>query len=129
MSAVELHGAPVLPAMVDGEWFGIPAGVVQEVLPAATWVAVPGARPETPGISFWRDRPIAVVDIKALLGGEKALVAGVARARLLIVAVGDDSVAVPVDAAREVRHGWDPHAGPQADPHASGSRGAVVELD
>jgi chemotaxis signal transduction protein len=103
MISVRATSFPILPVMLDGEWVGFSALVVREVLPAGPWVPIAGASDETPGIAFWKRRPIAVIDLQAMRGDLPALVPGVARARLLLVNVFDELVAVPVDAAREVR--------------------------
>lgn len=91
----------LVPARVGQAWVLVDAEIIREILGAESWLPIPGARAEMPGVIAWRGRAIPVVDLAAPFGFTR-LSAGEARARTLIVAVAESIVAVPVDAAREV---------------------------
>lgn len=91
----------LVPARIGQAWVLLDAEIIREILGSETWLPIPGARAEMPGVIAWRGRAIPVVDLAAPFGSER-LVNGETRARTLIAAVADSIVAVPVDAAREV---------------------------
>lgn len=90
-----------VPARIAQAWVLLDAENVREILGAESWLPIPGARAEMPGVIAWRGRAIPVVDLAAPFGSER-LGQGEQRSRTLIAAVADSIVAVPVDAAREV---------------------------
>lgn len=91
----------LVPARIGFAWVLLDAEIIREILGAESWLPIPGARAEMPGVIAWRGRAIPVVDLAAPFGTER-LTTGQTRARTLIAAVADNIVAVPVDAAREV---------------------------
>lgn len=91
----------LVPARIGQAWLLLDAEIIREILGSETWLPIPGARAEMPGVIAWRGRAIPVVDLAAPFGFER-LVSGETRPRTLIAAVADSIVAVPVDAAREV---------------------------
>lgn len=91
----------LVPARIGQAWVLLEAEIIREILGAETWLPIPGARAEMPGVIAWRGRAIPVVDLAAPFGSER-LGTGESRARTLIASVADSIVAVPVDAAREV---------------------------
>lgn len=95
-----------VPARIGQAWVLLDAEIVREILGAESWLPIPGARAEMPGVIAWRGRAIPVVDLAAPFGSER-LASGERRSRTLIAAVSDSIVAVPVDAAREV-HAFSP---------------------
>jgi chemotaxis signal transduction protein len=90
-----------VPARIAQAWVLLDAETIREILGAESWLPIPGARAEMPGVIAWRGRAIPVVDLAAPFGSDR-LGRGEQRARTLIVTVAESIVAVPVDAAREV---------------------------
>jgi chemotaxis signal transduction protein len=76
---------------------------VREILGARPWVALPRARPEVPGALPWRGRAVAVLDLGATLPGLARLDPESPRPRTLVVELGPNTIAIPVDGVREVR--------------------------
>ena len=95
----------LVPARIETAWIVVDASIVREILGAQSWLSIPGARAEMPGVVAWRGRALPLVDLAAPFGLPR-LAAGGARARTLICSVAENTVAVPVDAAREV-HAFD----------------------
>jgi chemotaxis signal transduction protein len=91
----------LVPAKIGAAWVLLDAEIIREILGAETWLPIPGARAEMPGVIAWRGRAVPVVDLAAPFGFD-GLGPGELRSRTLIAAVADSMVAVPVDAAREV---------------------------
>lgn len=91
----------LVPVQLGAEWLLVDASIVQEILGPETWLPIPRARPELPGVLAWRGRAIPVVDLGPALGLQ-VLQTGAARHRTLIVGSGRSLAAVPVDSAREV---------------------------
>jgi len=92
----------VIPAMAGSTWFVLDALAVQEVMGARAWVPLPHASPETPGVLAWRGRAVAVLDVGKFLDGCSPLRASAPCPRTLVVEAGDCTMAIPVDAVREV---------------------------
>ena len=93
----------MLPFRVQGVWMLVEASLVQEILAARSWVPIPGARPLLPGVMAWRGKAIAVLDVGATGEGLARLALGEARARTVVVRVGESTLALTADAVREVR--------------------------
>ncbi|MBI5533776.1 MAG: chemotaxis protein CheW [Deltaproteobacteria bacterium] len=92
----------------------IEAGLVREIVGARTWVPVPGARVELPGVVAWGGRAVAMLDIARVVPGLRPLAPGEQRPRALIVDVHDSVLAVPSDWVSEVRVVADDKLGPRA---------------
>jgi chemotaxis signal transduction protein len=92
----------IIPAMAGSTWFVLDALAVQEVLGMRTWVPLAHASPETPGVLSWRGRAVAVLDVRPLLGAGELLAKGTTCARTLVVQGEGCTLAIPVDAVREV---------------------------
>jgi len=84
----------------------IRANAVREVLGARSWVPVPGARKDVPGIVAWGGRAIALVDLAHFQPGALPLAAGEQRARVVVTEGAGCTLALPVDQASEV---WRSH--------------------
>jgi chemotaxis signal transduction protein len=94
----------IMPVRVAGVWLAIPAGVVQEVVGQKRFIAVPNAVAAIPGVLPWRGRAIALVDIVLVTGLGPALAATAEPAPRHIVLASDDcTLALPVEAVREVQ--------------------------
>jgi chemotaxis signal transduction protein len=91
----------ILPALAKTSWFGLDALAVQEVLGARTWIALPHASLETPGVLAWRGRAVAVLDVGRLLD-QGATLSGSSCARALVIDAKECTLAIPVDGVREV---------------------------
>jgi chemotaxis signal transduction protein len=92
----------LLPARLGASWLLFDGAVVREVLGPVPWVPLPGGPSGFPGVLAWAGRAIAVCDLASLLdAGGTPLERGQKRARTLIMALGTDLVALPVDGARE----------------------------
>jgi chemotaxis signal transduction protein len=92
----------IIPALAGSTWFVLDALVVQEVLGSRSWVPLPHAPPETPGVLSWRGRAVAVLDVRAYLAGCEPLGAGATSPRTLVVLGEGCTLALPVEAVREV---------------------------
>jgi chemotaxis signal transduction protein len=92
-----------LPVEIDGVWIALDAATVREVLPSRAWVPIPGATREIPGVLSWRGRAIALVDLGSVLESGEPLAPGRTRSRVVTLEVGSFSIAIPVDAVREVQ--------------------------
>src|SRR6185369_3748695 len=90
----------VLVVCVGGAMLALDAHRVVDVLGRVDVTFLGGGPRGLAGVIPWRARAVAVVDLGALVG-EASLDAP--RARTVIVQVGDDAVAFPVDAVREPR--------------------------
>lgn len=82
------------------------AELVREVLGARPWVALPGAREEIPGVVVWAGRAVALLDLARFHQGLSRLGPAEVRERLVIVAAGGSTVALPADRVSEV---WKVH--------------------
>lgn len=99
----ESHGRSLLPIQIQSNWLMIDADCVREVLGSRTWVPIPGASVEVPGVIPWRGRAVAVLDLAPFLPGMARIGAREQRARTVVLQVGDSLLALLVDAAREVQ--------------------------
>jgi chemotaxis signal transduction protein len=93
----------LLPLQVQSISIAIDAERVQEILGERPWVLLPGARPEIPGVLSWRGRAVGLFDFAAVTEGLLPLDEDVPRPRTVIVQAGASTLAIPVDAVREVR--------------------------
>src|SRR6266508_4482171 len=93
----------LLPLQVQSVSVAIDARQVQEIMGQRAAVFLPGARSEIPGVVAWRGRAVGVFDFAAVTDGLTPLDEGPPRSRTLVVQVGANTLAVPVDAVREVR--------------------------
>jgi chemotaxis signal transduction protein len=76
---------------------------VHEIVSPQPTVLLPGARAEVPGIMSYRGRAVGVFDFAALSEGLVPLGKGTPRARVLVVQLGANTLAAPVDQVRQVR--------------------------
>lgn len=96
----------LVPVRLGSTWVLLETEIIQEILGAETWLPIPGARAEMPGVIAWRGRAIPIIDLAAPFGIER-LSPGESRPRTLIAVVDGSVVAIPVDTAREV-HAFSP---------------------
>lgn len=92
----------VVPAKLQDTWIVVRASAVEEILGEQRWVPIVGAPGEMPGVIVWRGRAVAVLDLGPLSGGA-ALTVGQSRRRTVVVGVEGATLALPVDAVREVQ--------------------------
>ena len=92
----------LLPIQIQGRWLALDALAVQEVLGERPWVPIPGSSSHIPGVMAWRGRAIAILDLGAATEMAGPLATGEKRARAVVTQVGSSTVALLVDAAREV---------------------------
>jgi chemotaxis signal transduction protein len=92
----------IIPALAGSTWFVLDALQVQEVMGMRPWVALPHASPATPGVLAWRGRAVSVLDVGRFLEGGTPLRAGGSSTRTLVAEAATCTVAIPVDAVREV---------------------------
>jgi chemotaxis signal transduction protein len=92
----------IIPAMTGSAWFALDAVAVQEVIGERPWVLLPFAAHRTPGVLSWRGRAVTVLDVGDLLPGGEPLRAGSTRPRTLVAVAATCTLAIPVDAVREV---------------------------
>ena len=93
--------AHLIPIMVESSWYLLETKRVREVLGAEPWLPVPRARAELPGVVVWHGRAVPLVDIARVLGITSGAMPQ--RARTLIVSHEQGMLALPIDAAREVK--------------------------
>jgi chemotaxis signal transduction protein len=93
----------LVPLQLREVWMALPAEVVQEILGERPWVAIAGAPAELPGVLSWRGRAIAVLDLGTLVKDGSPIATGQLRRRTLVVEHGGCTLAVPIDAVREVQ--------------------------
>jgi chemotaxis signal transduction protein len=90
----------LLPVQLGPLWLLIGASSVEEVLGAVPWVRIPRAHELLPGVLAWRGRALPVLDLARVLN--LPAIEDSDRSRTLVVRAGSSTLAVPVDAAREV---------------------------
>jgi chemotaxis signal transduction protein len=93
----------LLPLQIQSICIAIDASQVQEILGERPWVLLPGARAELPGVVSWRGRAVALFDFAAVTEGLAPLDENAPRPRTVIVGLRSGTLAIPVDAVREVR--------------------------
>jgi chemotaxis signal transduction protein len=116
----------LLPIQVSGRWLVLDALAVQEILGQRPWVPVPGAPVNVPGVLAWRGRAIAVLDLGAVTEVAQPLAPGDQRPRAVVVKIGETTVALLADAAREVQQVAADRVRP---PHAARLRFASGEVE
>lgn len=99
LRAATLH---VLPIRLQDVWLALATAQVEQILGERSWLKVPSASPQWPGVLAWQGRAVAVLDL-ALLLGLPPLPAGHMRRRTLIVKVRDCLLALPVDEVHEAQ--------------------------
>jgi len=90
-----------VPITIDATWIAVDITTVKEIGGPLTWIALPTASAALPGVTAWRGRAIAVVDLASLLGAGQRLTSPTGRGRTLYLQQGTSTLAVPVDAVRE----------------------------
>lgn len=116
----------VVPLQIDNLWFAIPASAVQEILGQRPWVAITGGSAELPGVVAWRGRAIALLDLTLVVGGASSVRAGESRRRTVVIEQDHCTLAIPVDAVREVQEVGDDRVHPA---HATRQRFADSEIE
>lgn len=76
----------VLVFVVARERYGIETRWLHAVVPRARWTRLPGAPPALLGLTAFRGEPLAVFDLRALLGGDQQPVGG-----QVAVVLGEDA--------------------------------------
>jgi chemotaxis signal transduction protein len=110
----------IMPVRISGVWLAIPAGVVQEVVGQQRFIAVPNALAAIPGVLPWRGRAIALVDIVLVTGlgpGLGASLTNEPAPRHVVLQTDDCTLALPVEAVREVQTIADAEVRPQDATH------------
>jgi len=92
----------LLPLRIDGAWLAIDASAVVELVGARARTMLPDAPALAPAALAYRGRAVPALDLGLLLGLPAALPGSTPRRRTVIVAMGPSTLALPVDAAREV---------------------------
>jgi chemotaxis signal transduction protein len=126
MSGVATPMRGFIPAKIGSAWLVVDAGCVHEILGARSWVPIPHASRNVPGVLAWRGRAIALVDLARLVEGGEALRPGVERPRTLVVEARGCTLAMPVDAVHEVQE-LDPSKVRQS--HVTRVRHSTTEID
>ena len=89
----------VLVVASDRDAFGIPVGQVREVIRSAMLRRVPGSPPVLRGIVNVRGAIVTVLDLQALLSGERAVAAG----SVVLLEYGSRLIGLAVHAVHDVR--------------------------
>jgi chemotaxis signal transduction protein len=90
----------LVPAKIGSVWFALDADPVSAVTGTCKCVPVPHPSPKVRGVCAWKGRAIAVLDLASLTDQESPLDA---RGRTLVLDSEGCTMAVPVDAVREVQ--------------------------
>jgi chemotaxis signal transduction protein len=90
-----------VPITIDSTWVAVDMAMVREIGGPVTWIALPSANANLPGVAAWRGRAVAVADLAALLGAGERLSPPTGRFRTLYLQQGASTLAVPVDSVRE----------------------------
>jgi chemotaxis signal transduction protein len=93
----------LLPVQVQSVSIAIDARQVHEIVNPQPTVLLPGARAEVPGVMSYRGRAVGLFDFAAVSEGLIPFGDGARRSRVLVVQVGANTLAAPVDQVREVR--------------------------
>jgi chemotaxis signal transduction protein len=99
-------GATLVSVGVQSLEVAIRAEFVREVLGARSWVQLPGAREEVPGVVVWGGRAVALVDLARFQTGLMVLGPSDVRSRLVIIVSAGSTLALPADRVSEV---WKTH--------------------
>jgi chemotaxis signal transduction protein len=91
----------LLQLFVQDAWFVLDASLVQEILGRRRWVPIPDCDRATPGVLEWRGRAVAVLDVAGASG--RPLDPKDSKPRTIITQVSDCTLALPVDAVREIK--------------------------
>lgn len=92
----------LVPFRIDESWLAVEAELVREILSGQPWIPIPGASAALPGVTAWRGRAIAVLDIAAATGVGQPLTPDTGLPRLMVLEVDGCTAALPVDSVREV---------------------------
>ena len=88
--------------VVAGQRFGLPVGIVREILRAQSTTPVPSADPVILGLINLRGEIVTLVDLRRRLGFAPADPSEGGRAMHVVVRIGDEIVSLSVDAVGEV---------------------------
>jgi chemotaxis signal transduction protein len=91
----------LVPAKIGSVWFALDAEPVAAVAGTCKCVPIPHPSPRVVGVFAWRGRAIAVLDLASIAGDETSPLE--ARPRTLVLESSGCTIAVPVDAVREVQ--------------------------
>jgi chemotaxis signal transduction protein len=91
----------LVPAKIGSVWFALDAEPVAAVAGTCKCVPIPHPSPRVAGVFSWRGRAIAVLDLAPIAGDTTSPLE--ARPRTLVLESSGCTVAVPVDAVREVQ--------------------------
>jgi chemotaxis signal transduction protein len=91
----------LVPITIDATWVAVDMASVREIGGPLTWIALPTASANLPGVAAWRGRAVAVTDLAAVLGAGERLSSPAGRLRTLYMQFGASTLAVPVDSVRE----------------------------
>jgi chemotaxis signal transduction protein len=107
-------------------WLAVQANHVQEILGQRPWIAIPGAPAHLPGVLAWRGRAVAVLDLGSLSGVAQPLAPGANRDRTIVVTVGTNTMAIPVNGVHEVQEVDDDKIRPA---HATRQKFSTLEAE
>lgn len=116
----------LVPFRLKDLWMVMAAEQVREFQGEIRWVVIPGAPAVFPGVMAWRGQALAVLDLGAATGAVDPLRPGQLRKRTLVATAANATLAVPVDAVREVVH---VEATRVVSSHASQVRFCAKEVD
>jgi chemotaxis signal transduction protein len=94
--------ASMIALRIGARWFAVPADRVREVVTFEAITNVPGVAQWVLGVALVRGRVVPVVDLPGMLSTPRAGDAAITRPRLVVLARGDDEVAVVTDETRGV---------------------------
>lgn len=95
----------LIPFRLARQWFAIEADYVEQILGEQSYMLVPGAPPLFPGVTAWRGRATAVLNLSKLLPEDGPAPESREREerprRTLIVHYKGSTAAIPADEVRE----------------------------
>lgn len=95
----------LIPFRLARQWFAIEADYVEQILGEQSYMLVPGAPPLFPGVTAWRGRATAVLNLSKLLPEDDPAPESREREerprRTLIVHYQGSTAAIPADEVRE----------------------------
>lgn len=115
-----------LPVQVQAVWLALEANGVQEILGPRPFIAIPGASRFVSGVTSWRGRAVAILDLGRVATGADGPGPRETRRRTVIVQMGKHALALPVDAVLEVVEVAESELRP---PHATKLQLASAEIE
>lgn len=93
----------VVPIRIRMTWLALDAACVEQILGQTSWMRVPAAPQEWPGVMAWRGRAVAVLDLGLFCEDHTPVSSLPVANRHVIARAHSCCIAIPVDEVRESR--------------------------